>query len=70
MSNVIRDFISYNLGSVNKQIYKDLSKCVKVSAFYVYRLSKGKAARSGQDFKILGLLKEKGVISEIRYRYN
>lgn len=69
MSNVIKDFILFNWGSVNKEVYKDLSRTVGMSPFYVFRFSKGKMAKSVTDFKILNLLKDKGIIGGIRYKY-
>jgi hypothetical protein len=67
MGNFVRDFISYNL-STNKEKFVSLVEEAKMSAFSIYRLSKGKAARSANEYRVLFLLKEKGIIAGIRYK--
>lgn len=68
MSNFVRDFILYNSSSVNKEKFIELVGEAKMSAFRIYRLSKGKAAKSANEFRVLYLLKEKGIIAGIRYK--
>ncbi|MDR2948784.1 MAG: hypothetical protein ACK5M3_17690 [Dysgonomonas sp.] len=68
MSKFVRDFISYYWSSGDKQKFIDLVGEAKMSAFSIYRLSKGKVAKSANEFRVLYLLKEKGIIAGIRYK--
>jgi len=69
MGSFIKDFISYNWGTVNKQVYIKLAEGTNVDAFRVYRLSKGCKARSRCEFEVLRQLIEKKVLSGIKYKY-
>ncbi len=62
MSNVIKDFISYNLGKVDKQIFKEFSEETTLTPFHIYRLSKGKRIKLGYEVCIVHLLKLSGLI--------
>lgn len=68
MSCFIKDFILYNLGSVDKEKYIALEEEAKMSAFNIYRLSKGKVTKSRNELRVLRLLLEKGIITGIRYK--
>jgi len=69
MRNFIKDFISYYWGASNKKVFYELSKDTSEGAFKIYRLAKGKKAKSRREVEILRILRERGVISGIKYKY-
>jgi len=69
MSNFIKDFITFHLGAVDKQMFMELAKKSNIKAFRIYRLTKGQKTRLNKEIEILYELRERGFISGIRYRY-
>lgn len=62
MSNIIKDFILYNLDKVDKQALRKLSEDTDLTPFHIYRLLKSKRPKSGNEVCIAYLLKSSGLI--------